>query len=411
MIISAAVLAVLFYSGLVKIKPAHPFDCLLEPQVIHTVNGSLSCNPVKNNRGNYYSSRLKVSSVKGKVSSYEITSSARGIVDVMLPVSYVESLYPGKLYSSAGRGVLAESGQCLSLRGKFSLKKNCFYAEEVFYLGSGSGFRAFCMNIRAKVRLAFKRLMYSWGNAGGLVLSLLSGSREYLEDGVSSLFMLAGLSHILALSGMHLSFFAGIADFSGRKLFGKKYSFYARLAGILFFVFFAGLSPSLLRALICSLIMLAASALYCQDTDYLAVLSAAFMIHICVAAEDMYTPAFLLSYCALSGILIFSPEIKRILIPWTGDKISSSLSASIGAQLASFPLSLSMFSMVAPGGILASVIVSPLASFFILAALVSVILSLFIPFLSPLFGIIMNLLYEVIIFTVRLFTFIPCIKL
>ena len=49
--------------------------------------------------------------------------------------------------------------------------------------------------------------MYMWGSAGGLLLALLSASKEYTSSAFSDAFRLAGLSHILALSGMHVSIF------------------------------------------------------------------------------------------------------------------------------------------------------------------------------------------------------------
>ena len=77
--------------------------------------------------------------------------------------------------------------------------------------------RAFC-------RLEFKRMMFSWGKAGGFLLALLSGSKEYLDIDLVENFKKSGLSHILALSGMHLSLLSGIAAFIGKKIGIKKIS-------------------------------------------------------------------------------------------------------------------------------------------------------------------------------------------
>ena len=74
------------------------------------------------------------------------------------------------------------------------------------------------MRFRALCRLYFKRMMFAWGSAGGLLLALLCGARDFTESETADAFRMAGLSHILALSGMHLSLFYGLAAFAGKKL-------------------------------------------------------------------------------------------------------------------------------------------------------------------------------------------------
>lgn len=410
-VVSALLLALLFYSGKVKVHSLNPFKSAVQDKDLESIKGSLYLNPSKSSDGSYYSSRLKVQEASGYAGENLIFSKASGLMDVMLPSKYVESLYPGKLYSSSDSGkVIAEVGEKLELKGKFSKKSKKFYAEKVIYKGYTEGLWGKIMHFRAICRLNFKRLMYSWGKSGGMILSLLSGSREYLQEGVALLFTLSGLSHILALSGMHLSFFSSFADFSGKRLFGKKFSFYARLSGILFFVWFAGLSPSLYRALMCSLMMILFSFLHCKECEYTAVLAFVFIIHIIFFPQDMFSLAFIFSYLALLGILLFYPWIEKKLICYFGKYISSSLAASVSALLATFPVCLKVFGFFSPAGILASVIISPFTAFFILVSFLSIILSLLMPFLCEPFGIIMNLLYDLMIFTVRIFSFIPCIK-
>jgi len=76
---------------------------------------------------------------------------------------------------------------------------------------------------------------------------------------VSDAFRNAGLSHILALSGMHLSLVSGIAFFAGMRLFGKTKSYIFQFCAVSLFVWFAGFSPSLLRAFLCSVLLLLCS--------------------------------------------------------------------------------------------------------------------------------------------------------
>lgn len=126
--------------------------------------------------------------------------------------------------------------------------------------------------------------------------------------------------------------------------------------------------------------------------------------------DDIFSAAFILSYGALAGILLFGNAFKHIFQSFFPKKISDSLSASAGAQSVAFPLSLVLFKSAAPGGILASVAVCPLVSIFLTFSMVAILFSFMIPFLSPFFGAIMNFLYQIIKLTAELFALLPLVE-
>ena len=145
--------------------------------------------------------------------------------------------------------------------------------------------------------------MYSWGAAGGLLLALLCGAKEYTSTDISLAFRNAGLSHILALSGMHLSMFSGIALFFGKKIGRKKLSFIIRIIALILFVWFAGLSPSLLRAFICSLLMIIAALANVKKPDMLMILAFSFLCQTIIAPEHLFNTGFItLLFNILSSI-------------------------------------------------------------------------------------------------------------
>lgn len=409
-VISAVFAAVMVYSGIIKPSPSEPFITSMRDFDLTGIEGYVCSNPVMISPGNFYSVRIRTTSCSGCCGSVSVSGAASGILTVFIPKKYVESLYPGKLYSeSSSGGVIVESGELLHVTGEFSDSRHVFYGKEVSALGYRKSFCGRMMHLRALCRLNFKRLMYSWGKAGALVLSLLSGSREFLEKDIAESFMLAGLSHVLALSGMHLSFFSGITGFTGKFFFGKRFSFYSGIAGTVFFIWFAGFSPSLFRAFLCFTVISLCRFFNCTEPDMFCILCFVFLIHLCIFPEDVFSAAFILSYGALAGILLFSALFKKPFMSFAGEKLSSSAGASAAAQAATAPLSLLLFGTFSPAGAAASVIVSPVISIFMTLSLFSVILSLAVPFLSTYFGIIMNGLYDGIVFIVKLFAVIPCI--
>ena len=405
--IAAVIVAVLLYGGIVPLRPQRPYCSLIPIEDAFVMNGSIGANPSKFSSGKYYSSTLNVNNVSSVKNSSLVSSDASGVVKLWIPSDIVEAVYPGKLYSLSGKTALIEKGERISCHGYWNSSYECFVVSSLDYMGHGTGFWGTVEHFRAMCRLIFKRLMYSWQDAGGLILSLLSGSREYLGDHVAESFRNAGLSHILALSGMHLSFFSGLSSKAGTSMFGKRWSNLFQALGILFFIWFAGLSPSLFRAFLCSALAIIAKGVFCCTADTLEILSLSFLIHVCVIPGDVMSAAFMLSYGALAGILLFSKLIMRLISVLFPPKLSSSLSASTGAQVFGIPISISLFGSFAPIGVIATVFVAPLVSVFFALAIIATILCLCMPFLSDVFGGILGMLYNCIVRIVSLFALCP----
>ncbi len=401
-LVTAAILsAVFFYSGILRPASRNGFSSLCESSEICCLEGTISSSPVifGKDRSLYAFDFATVKSI----SSSGMISQCHGTVKILLLSDMAEALYPGKLYSSSKDSpVLFETGANLKINVEPGFLENSYKLKSVeqmewnkFYL-----FRALC-------RIQFKRLMYGWGPAGGLLLALLSGSREYTELSVSDGFRKAGISHILALSGMHLNLFGGIASFFGKRIVKKNIADFVELGAVSFFVWFAGLSPSLLRALISSIIITFNSTLRMKRFKGLTVLSCAFLLHIMIFPTHMESAAFKLSYGALAGILTAGEEFKKIISFRFIPALKNSLASSCGAQLFTAPVTVLMFGKLMPAGIISSVFVSPVVIIFLYTGLAGTFLCLLMPFLNGLFNGIMNCLYGLLKTMVMIFALIP----
>ena len=288
LVIPAAVLALAAYSGFFRINPQHQYRTVFPSARVGVISGTVVENPTKvSGYKNAYRVKIRLNSV-GTADGAQ--GYASGIVETYVPTSLYEIHSPGKLYSAWSgqkQDFLIDCGAKVEFKvvpksvknykdrdggsktefhvtdirkcdwkcdenssneipfGKFSAAEKLKYAFEKFLSRAAK--------IRALSRLHFSRLMYAWGNAGGLVLALLSGSREYLPPEAGEAFRNAGLSHILALSGMHLSLFSGLAFFIGKKSLGKRFAPILEIFAVLLFFWFAGKSPSLFRALLFSI--------------------------------------------------------------------------------------------------------------------------------------------------------------
>ncbi len=406
--ISTIICIFVLYSGFFKINNQTQFLSLNQNDDIQFLYGKLLSSPVKLSSNKYYSSIMKVNYSK---SNKNIISSCKGNIQIFIPSDLVEVFFPGKLYSSVGKqnGYLWEEGGFYLIKG--DMKNNIFFVKSCSYSDFENNIWGKISKKRALWRLQFKRMMYCWGNAGGLLLALICGAKEYTESDLSLSFRKAGLSHILALSGMHLSLFSNISLIIGKRIGRKKITFIFRLIFISLFVWFAGFSPSLLRAFICNILLLMASVSNVEKPDMLLILCFSFLIQIVISPLDIYNIGFILSYTALAGILIFNNLINKFYIKFLPVIISNSLSASTSAQFFTAPVSLKYFGCFYPIGIIATVLVSPLITLFIYAGLILIILTLVFPFLNNGSGFFMNFLYNIINVLVRIFSKTPFIQI
>lgn len=417
----ALCVVILLYTGILPVYNRNPFSCVLSEHSITSISGTVVSSPVKTSSGKSYSVVLSVTEAASKTTR----AACSGKVTLYVPAADVEALYPGKLYSASNvadtqKTPLIEEGFRLKAEVAYTGNADCDYLS----LLSGNIERpAFSVKriteiswdsvlpyIRAFLRLQLKRLLAAWGAAGGLLLALISGSREYTDSSISDAFRNAGLSHILALSGMHLSLFAGLSEKSAGKLAGKRFSPYLSLSAAFMFVWFAGVSPSLRRALICMCIGCCTS-LFGFRTTPVKTLSLAFIIHILISPEDSGSLAFMLSYLALCGVYagnyLFMQKLSRVFPV----SVSSALSASAGAQFFTLPITITSFGSVVPAAIIASAVVSPIASAFVTSGIVAIAFVLAMPFLLQPVGCIISMLYNVLSGIVRFFARIPCIRI
>ena len=415
----AVILAIAVYSKLLPLPCANSIKSLAKAEDIVFLTGKICSNPVKLS-DKYYSAMLKLESCKNNSGCY---AGCSGKFKILIPTEFVEAFYPQKLYSVLKKNHKIsepiENGVFISAQVKYILPKTSkdkntdsyFIISDITECGFKNNFLSILQKWRAYCRLEFKRLMSAWGKAGGLFLALLSGSKEYLEKRTGNMFRLCGLSHILALSGMHLSLVSSIAQKFGSHTEKKKLAQIFQLATVCLFVWFAGLSPSLLRALI-SCIILAACNIFCiKPKNGIYVLSLTFLIHSFLVPQDLFSAAFMLSYGALAGILLCSEFIKRKMSFVIPDFINSNLSASVGANAFTAPVCVKLFGFFSPAGIVCTLFVSPFITLFLYCGLIFMCVSFFIPGFVFIAAFLMNILYRVIRLIAGVGSLIPVVKI
>jgi len=195
---------------------------------------------------------------------------------------------------------------------------------------------------------------------------------------------------------MHLNLFGGLAFFFGKKITRKTYADFFQLSAICFFVWFCGTTPSLIRAMISSIIVFLNSLLKMNRFKGLTVLSLCFLLQSVFFPQHIHTQAFVLSYGALAGIMILGEILKKIIGKFLFPYFSYKFSESAGAQFFTAPISVKYFGTFYPVGIISTIIINPLINLFLYIGLFGIFICLFLPFLSEVFNVIINYIYLIL---------------
>ncbi|MCL2441430.1 MAG: ComEC/Rec2 family competence protein [Treponema sp.] len=237
---------------------------------------------------------------------------------------------------------------------------------------------------RTSIRLSLIN-RFSKEDFGGMSLILLLGIRDNLDSSLLSLYREAGLSYILALSGMHLAIFAALISFVLRKPLGLKGCAIAGSVFIFLYCLLTGPMPSLYRAAFMYFLGVAA-IIGGFPKKTMSILSVSFLFQLIITPAAGNSISFILSYLALAGILLTGFSLSSLLAGKIPDFLLQPLSISAGAFLATAGVCSFVFGMIAPMGIITSLVIVPLTAVFMTGSILWLLFDFFSisAFLNPL---------------------------
>lgn len=225
------------------------------------------------------------------------------------------------------------------------------------------------------------------GESGAFAAALLLGDRTGISYEIDTAFKVSGISHIIAVSGLHISI-----------LFGLLYTLLARrrilscLLGIpIMFLFaaMAGFTPSITRACIMQSLMLIALALD-REYDGRTALAVAVLVMLIGNPLVVLSVSFQLSVGCIAGILLFSEKIRQYLLN-IGHKfikkeykrlnqlygrLSASVSVSLSATVMTVPLVAHYFGCISLVSVLTNLLTLWIISFIFYGILACLLISL-----------------------------------
>ena len=145
----------------------------------------------------------------------------------------------------------------------------------------------------------------------GFVRALLTGDRSGLSYRVRNEMSIVGISHVVAVSGMHVSLLVGAIMLlcMRRRRLAAIVSFFV----MFFFAAMLGFTPSVMRSVIMNSVMLLAPLLH-RENDAPTSLSFALMVILAMNPWAIANISLQLSFGALAGILLLTPRMHRWLL-------------------------------------------------------------------------------------------------
>lgn len=157
-----------------------------------------------------------------------------------------------------------------------------------------------------------RRAQAVFGPDSALPEALLLGDRSNLPEETRKDFSDAGVAHLLAISGLHVGLIAALVLIPLRRWLSPKSRLGVMGVFLLLYSALLGFPAPVVRASLLMLITLGRRVLR-RAPDPLTALCAAFWLILLIRPLDLFSASFLLSFCAVLGIVLFSPALERRL--------------------------------------------------------------------------------------------------
>lgn len=243
-----------------------------------------------------------------------------------------------------------------------------------------------------------------------LLSGILIGNKNNLQKEIQEDFRNSSLSHVLAISGMHVSYIMlGITFVINKMKFNKRVSKIITIFILLFFIILTGKTASVTRACFMSSYIILAS-LFHKKAHVLASISISLLIILIINPYLILDIGLQLSYGGTIGIVLIYPILKKLkkkkedksskfkkIIHKIKDKILDIILITISANLVIFPIVLFHYNTISFTFIISNLLISPIIGIIIILGFISVFASYIISPISKVMFLILQTFLNLLI--------------
>ncbi len=249
---------------------------------------------------------------------------------------------------------------------------------EILTNNSNNPIFTFANNINLKIKENINKLIPEKYSA--IFTGLILGDTSKVEEEVNDNFKIANISHVLAISGMHITYIVIGIELILKNGIGKRKTRIITIIVLVMYMFITGFSPSVVRASLMGIIMLISKLIY-RKNDIWTSISLSLLILLVYNPFLILNVGLQLSYLGTIGIVCFNKNVYNFLrklkirnkkIKYRinrkfilfMDKIKEMLSVTLSAQIVILPILLFNFNILGIyffiSNILVSVIIGPI---------------------------------------------------
>ncbi len=268
----------------------------------------------------------------------------------------------------------------LALHNIYSI---CYYPDiKKAAENQGNYFFAFSYNLKNKIRSIIDRGLSE--PESGLARAIILGDSKMINDDLRAGFSRSGISHIVAISGLHIAIIVGMIAFFLFKIgLSRNQVFYLTIIILVLFIVFVGMPVSAVRAgIMVAIAMYALKIGRTSKPERLVIFTVCVLMFINpkLFRDDI---GFQLSFTAVLGIIYIFPIIKAWLekIKITNKyKIRDILGVTMAAQIATMPIAVYYFEVLPILGIIVNLFVLWVLPFLIGSIVVAIIIAFILKF-------------------------------
>lgn len=245
-------------------------------------------------------------------------------------------------------------------------------------------------NLRSNLSKSFE-IHHFEPKTKAIIDALILGQRLELDKETIADYSNAGVIHILAISGLHISIIYFFVVFLLKPLkrvkFGAEIQLLIVLAILWLFALLTGLPASVTRAVTLFSFISIGNYFNQPKAIYNALAISAFLI-LLVKPNAVFDIGFQLSYAAVLSIVLFQPFYKKFY--FSENKIAiyftDTILVSLAAQIGVLPLSLYYFNQLPLLFLLANLVIIPLSSLVLIVGIVILPLNFILPSVAVFLG-------------------------
>ena len=262
-----------------------------------------------------------------------------------------------------------------------------------------------CNNARNKIIKTAENILPQ--ETSGLVTEILIGEKKNIEEEITESFSKASLSHILAISGTHISYIiVGISFLLTKSKISKKSAYITTIILLIIFMFITRFAPSVVRACIMGIIMLLSKVVY-RKNDIINSIAISLIIILIYNPFSIRDIGLQLSYLGTLGIVFLNKPISTFLSKYINKKIAAMLAVTLAAEIMIFPIAVLNFNTISTMFLISNIVAVPLSGAIILYGYVNIFVGMISFKIGKSIAIILNELVKILIYVAKYTAKIP----